>query len=491
MTAARTRLLNSLCRNMVFSSPVFLFLFLPLVLFFTLIFRDRKAQNIVLLLASLLFYAWGETTYVLIMLASILMNYLVGRMIAAGQEQRSRNAALALGIVFNLGLLIFFKYVNFLTGQLNILLTDLAVPTIQLAKVHLPIGISFFTFQSMSYIVDVHRRQVNAQRNPIDLALYIALFPQLIAGPIVRYKDIADQLTERVVKLSLFASGVKRFVIGLAKKVIVANTAAAVADSIFVIPAADIPMDVAWLGIICYTLQIYFDFSGYSDMAIGLGRMFGFKFLENFNFPYIARSIREFWRRWHISLSNWFRDYLYIPLGGSRGSSFATYRNLFIVFLLTGLWHGASWNFILWGLIHGFFLILERLGLGKLLERTWRPIGHFYTILVVVFAWVFFRIEVLNDALTYVGSMVGASAGNGSLYFASFFIDREIVIVLLVGIICSMPIAETLKRIAEKMLFGSKNGLLIAELIGLATLFLFSCMYMASSTYNPFIYFRF
>jgi len=476
---------------MVFSSPVFLFLFLPLVLFFTLIFRDRKAQNIVLLLASLLFYAWGETTYVLIMLASIIMNYLVGRMIAAGQEKRSRNAALALGIVFNLGLLIFFKYANFLTGQLNIMLTDLAVPTIQLAKVHLPIGISFFTFQSMSYIVDVHRRQVNVQRDPIELALYIALFPQLIAGPIVRYKDIADQLTGRVVKLSLFASGVKRFIIGLAKKVIVANTAAAVADSIFAIPVEDIPMDVAWLGIICYTLQIYFDFSGYSDMAIGLGRMFGFQFLENFNFPYIARSIKEFWRRWHISLSNWFRDYLYIPLGGSRGSSFATYRNLLIVFLLTGLWHGASWNFILWGLIHGFFLILERLGLGRLLERAWRPLSHIYTLLVVIFAWVFFRIEVLDDALTYIESMVGASAGNGALYFASFFLDREIIIVLLVGIICSMPIAGTLRSATEKLLFGSKNGLQIAELIGLALLFLFSCMYMASSTYNPFIYFRF
>lgn len=476
---------------MVFSSPVFLFLFLPLTLFFTLVFRARKAQNFVLLLASLLFYAWGETTYVLIMLVSIVLNYLFGMMIGAAQEERPRNTALGLGVFFNLGLLVFFKYANFFTGQMNLLLVELDIPSIELAKVHLPIGISFFTFQSISYIVDVHRRQVNAQRNPLDLALYIALFPQLIAGPIVRYKDVAQQLVGRKLDMALFASGVKRFIIGLAKKVLVANTVGFVADKVFAIPTADVPVDVAWLGIICYSLQIYFDFSGYSDMAIGLGRMFGFRFLENFNFPYVARSIREFWQRWHISLSNWFRDYLYIPLGGNRGGALKTYRNLFLVFLLTGLWHGASWNFILWGLIHGAFLILERIGLGKLLERTWRPIAHLYTLLVVVFAWVFFRVEELPDALTYVQSLLGISRGNGTLYFVEMYLDREIILILILAIVCAAPVQTILRRAFEKLLFGSQKAVVWGEYIGLIVLFLLSCMSLASSTYNPFIYFRF
>jgi len=476
---------------MVFSSPVFLFLFLPAVLLFALIFRENRIQNFVLLIASLLFYAWGETVYVLIMLASIIANYLFGIMIAFTEEKRLRNAALGIGMVFNLGLLVFFKYANFLTDQLDLLFLELSMPQIDLAKVHLPIGISFFTFQSMSYIVDVHRRTVNAQRNPLDLALYIALFPQLIAGPIVRYHDLVDQLKERKLDINLFTSGVKRFVIGLAKKVIVADTAAYVADGIFVIPVSQVPIDVAWLGIICYALQIYFDFSGYSDMAIGLGRMFGFKFLENFNFPYIARSIRDFWRRWHISLSNWFRDYLYIPLGGNRGSTFSTYRNLLIVFFLTGLWHGASWNFIIWGLIHGLFLVIERSGFGKLLDKVWSPIRHLYTLLVVIFAWVFFRVETINEAFIYIQSMVGVSSGNSVLYFASLFLDLEIVIVLAIGTICTMPIAGKLKLMTNRLTGESSNAHNALQFSGLILLCLISCMYLASSTYSPFIYFRF
>lgn len=462
-----------------------------MVLLFTLAFKARKIQNILLLAASLLFYAWGETTYVLIMLASIIANYLFGLMIENSVDERARNASLGIGIIFNLGLLIFFKYANFITGELDVLLIDLSIPPIDLEHVHLPIGISFFTFQSMSYIVDVHRRVVNAQKDPLDLALYIALFPQLIAGPIVRYHDLADQLVSRKVNIALFSSGVKRFIIGLAKKVIVADTAASIADQIFAIPPGQAPMDVAWLGIICYTLQIYFDFSGYSDMAIGLGRMFGFKFLENFNFPYIARSIREFWQRWHISLSNWFRDYLYIPLGGNRNGNFRTYRNLFIVFLLTGLWHGASWSFIVWGLIHGIFLVFEKVGFGKILERMWRPLGHAYTLLVVMLAWVFFRVEALDDALVYISSLVGAIDGNSTLYFADFFLDAEIVVVLALGIVCSAPIAGVLERMTKAITRGENNAYHFLQFSGLIVLFLLSCMYMATSTYSPFIYFRF
>lgn len=476
---------------MVFSSPVFLFLFLPLTLVFTLVFRARKAQNLILLLASLLFYAWGETIYVLIMLASIVMNYLFGVLIDSTEGKRKRNRALGLGVFFNLALLAFFKYANFLTTQANIVLEGMEVPTIELANVHLPIGISFFTFQSISYIVDVHRRQVQAQHNPLDLALYISLFPQLIAGPIVRYKDVAQQLMGRKLDVALFSSGVRRFIIGLAKKVIIANTAAYVADGIFDLPPGQLPAQVAWLGILCYTLQIYFDFSGYSDMAIGLGRMFGFRFLENFNFPYISRSIREFWQRWHISLSNWFRDYLYIPLGGNRGGAMRTYRNLFLVFLLTGLWHGASWNFIVWGLVHGAFLILERIGLGQLLERSWRPIAHLYTLLVVVLAWVFFRVEDLAMAWSYVRSMFGANIGVTHRYHADSFLDREIVLILLLGVLFSMPVRNTLLRWTGKILGGNYAVLQVLQYLALVLLFLTSCMYLASGTYNPFIYFRF
>ena len=348
---------------MVFSSPVFLLVFLPATLFFTLIL-PRRFQNIMLLIASLFFYAWGGVSFSLIIVSSITINYIVGRQIAKREGKKGAKNALILGLVLNLLLLGIFKYANFIIDNLNVVFDWIHLEPVKMNSIYLPIGISFFTFQAISYIVDVYKKKTPAQKNLIDLALYISLFPQLIAGPIVRYHDIAKQLRNRIPGIKKFASGVERFILGLAKKVLIANTFALVADKIFALEIAEMSTSMAWLGAVAYTFQIYFDFSGYSDMAIGLGRMFGFEILENFNFPYISKSIREFWRRWHISLSNWFRDYLYIPLGGNRKTQGRVFLNLLIVFFLTGFWHGAAWNFVIWGLFHGLFLVIERVGFG-------------------------------------------------------------------------------------------------------------------------------
>ena len=345
---------------MVFSSTIFLFFFLPLTLLAYFVVGPR-GRNLILLAASLLFYAWGETVYLLVMLFSIAANYLFGLLIDRARERGSRGGtAFALAVATNLGLLGFFKYANFFVDNLNQVLPVLGLAPMDIGRVHLPIGISFFTFQALSYIIDLYRNETAVQRSLLNFALYKALFPQLIAGPIVRYRDVAREIEQRTVSLDDFASGVQRFIIGLGKKVLIANVMGRAADTIFATPAETLPATLAWTGSIAFMLQIYFDFSGYSDMAIGLGRMFGFHFLENFNYPYIARSVREFWRRWHISLSTWFRDYLYIPLGGNRHGPVRTGANLLLVFLLCGLWHGASWTFLIWGVYHGIFLVLER-----------------------------------------------------------------------------------------------------------------------------------
>lgn len=345
---------------MVFSSTAFLFLFLPIVLVLHFVLRGVRFRNVLLLLASLLFYAWSEQGIVLLLIASIVLNYSFGLGIDRCKDSAQARTLLIAAIAMNLAVLAYFKYTSFLIGNLNWLLAQFHWSEIKAPKIHLPAGISFFTFHAISYIVDIYRRSASAQRNPIKLALYFDFFPQLIAGPIVRYHDIESQLDRRSITLDDVSIGIQRFVIGLAKKMLVANTLAQPADEIFAIAMPQLTPGVAWLGIVCYTLQIYFDFSGYSDMAIGLARVFGFRFLENFNYPYVARSIREFWRRWHISLSNWFRDYLYIPLGGNRCSPRRQYFNLLVVFSLCGLWHGASLNFLIWGLFHGAFLVLER-----------------------------------------------------------------------------------------------------------------------------------
>lgn len=484
---------------MVFSSLVFLFIFLPVVLFFYYIVKE-KYRNTLLLIASIVFFAWGGISYTLILIVSIVTNYLVGLMIAKHLKTRKARYFLWLGVIINLGILGVFKYANFFIENINGLLVDFSLTPIDYQNIVLPVGISFYTFQALSYIVDVYREETKVQKSLTKLALFISLFPQLIAGPIVRYHDINEQLSKRFVNFSKFTEGVERFIIGLGKKVLLANTFALIVDNIFALDPTNLSAGVAWLGIIMYALQIYYDFSGYSDMAIGLGKMFGFDLLENFNFPYISQSIQEFWRRWHISLSSWFRDYLYIPLGGNRVGKFRVYVNLLIVFLLTGFWHGASWNFIVWGLFHGFFLIVERVGFGKLLEKIWRPLRHAYVLFVVLISWVFFRADDLGSAMNYLSVMFGGSPIDSQWWMVSEFFNREVLIAFIVALIGSSTVLLTAQKVYIKLatrLQQKKGWLLIPALteifagLVLIAILLVSIMYLASSSYNPFIYFRF
>jgi alginate O-acetyltransferase complex protein AlgI len=363
---------------------------------------------------------------------------------------------------------------------------------IELPPIALPIGISFITFHALSYVIDIARGASRAQRNPLNLALYIALFPQLVAGPIVRYAHLAPQIATRETTPTSFAVGVRRFIIGLGKKVLIANTLAVPADAIFGLPSTELTFGLSWLGVICYTLQIYFDFSGYSDMAIGLGRMFGFLFLENFDYPYTASSLREFWRRWHISLSTWFRDYLYVPLGGNRRSLPRVYLNLVTVFALCGLWHGAKWGFLVWGLYHGCFLVLERVGLESILERWPAPIRHAYLLIVVAVGWVFFRAESLSMAAAFLAAMAGGAQGSGTQYHPSLYLDAAVILALIAGAIGAMPVLPVLRRRQERSVHVPLRW--AADLTSaalLAGILLMSCMALAAGTYNPFIYYRF
>ena len=487
---------------MVFSSTIFLFLFLPLVLL-AYFLVGRKMRNLLLLAASLAFYAWGETVYVLLMLVSILVNYSFGLLIDRAQNQgKTGKPALVTAVVINLLLLGFFKYADFLVANLNSLLQHLHLNPVAFPDVHLPIGISFFTFQAMSYVIDLYRRESEVQKNPVNIALYIALFPQLIAGPIVRYHDIARQIRTRVTTSADVACGIRRFIIGLGKKVLIANVLGQTADYIFSLPPERLPATLAWFGAVSYTLQIYYDFSGYSDMAIGLGRMFGFHFLENFNYPYVSRSIREFWRRWHISLSTWFRDYLYIPLGGSRGSTFRTYFNLITVFFLCGLWHGASWTFVVWGLYHGFFLIAERTGAGgKILQILPAPVRYLYAMLVVVLGWVIFRSESFSFALAYLRAMF--SPGTPAIYNSQIFLhmNNEFYFTLAAGLIGSVPLFAVLAKkfsaipqVADQGVMSNCLGNPITAMLqvsGLMFVLSYSVASIMGGSYNPFLYFRF
>lgn len=476
---------------MLFSSPLFVFLFLPIVLgcYFLL---PAMLRNLLLVIASLLFYAWGEGVYVIVMIFSLSLNYGFGILIH--EFHRQAKWTMAVAITVNLGMLAFFKYSVFLVQNIEMLLAPLDIKVGTINPVHLPLGISFFTFHSISYLIDIYRKDAPAQKKPIDLALYISFFPQLIAGPIIRYHDISDQLSKRIIGLDDFAVGIRRFIIGLGKKVIIANTLAVPADQIFSIPADQLTTSLAWLGIICYTLQIYFDFSGYSDMAIGLARLFGFHFLENFNYPYISKTIQEFWRRWHISLSNWFRDYLYIPLGGNRVKPWRVYFNLVAVFFLCGLWHGASWNFVIWGMLHGMFLVLERLGLAKFFDNNASWLGHAYALAVVTIGWVFFRSEDVFSALTYLKAMAGFGQGTGIEYHVSLYLTGELALVLVMAVLGAMPLKSSLSglNLADLRPVAQFSHVLPAINIGcLALVFLVSMSYLAAGTYNPFIYFRF
>ena len=396
-------------------------------------------------------------------------------------------------IVANLAVLAIFKYANFATANINALAPILAITPLALASIPLPLGISFFTFHAISYVVDVYKGNAHAERNLPRFALYILLFPQLIAGPIIRWRDIAAQLPARDERFADFAWGVRRFVLGLGKKVLIANTLGAVADRIFGLPAAELTTPLAWLGLVCYTLQIYFDFSGYSDMAIGLMRMFGFRILENFDYPYVSRSIREFWRRWHISLSNWFRDYLYIPLGGNQRGERRAYANLVLVFLLCGLWHGASWPFVLWGVWHGTFLVLERAALDGILRRL-GPFAHLYAMLAVMGGWVLFRCETLAQAGHFYAALAGFGPGDPGRTPVAEFLDPFVAFMLVVGIVFATPLARRVGRWRDEAsaIAGLQGKVALALDMGwIGVVFFLSTAFLAAGTYNPFIYFRF
>lgn len=477
---------------MLFSSPIFIFVFLPIVILLIGLAR-KDIHNILLLIASLVFYAWGGLAQTPIFIGSIVINYFFGLLLHYGGDKRAK-LILASGVIANLLLLGYFKYFNFLMDNINWVVTAGGSQPIEYSAVALPIGISFFTFHAMSYIIDVYRKKVPVQKNFLDLALYISFFPQLIAGPIVRYIDVATQFKQRILSIQKAAEGIQRFIFGLAKKVIIANSMAYLADQVFSTPVDQISPGAAWLGILAYTFQIYFDFSGYSDMALGLAKIFGFNFPENFNYPYVAQSIKEFWRRWHISLSTWFRDFLYIPLGGNKGSTAKTIRNLLIVFFCTGFWHGASWNFVIWGMFHGTFLLIERVGFEKVLEKLWKPVRIGYTLLVVMIGWVFFRADTLTGALDYIGKMSFIGSASGVQVFAWEYLDTKTVFILLFATIYSFRI---FRRIIEFFQLKGENSEMYKAafysgkfVIGMFLLFI-TISYLAASTYNPFIYFRF
>ena len=476
---------------MVFSSVVFLGLFFPAT-FFIYCLVSARWRNALLALASIVFYAWGEPRYVIVMLASVSINFSLAHLIE--RAKRRRELILSAAIAFNLLLLGVFKYGSFLVDNINGLLAPLGVPSLILNPIALPIGISFYTFHAISYLVDIYRRNAKPNRSLVDYSLYIMLFPQLVAGPIIRYKDIHTQLAQRTSTIDDINAGIVRFAMGLAKKVLVANQLGLVADAGFNVPATQIGPVVAWVSLACYTLQIYFDFSGYSDMAIGLARMFGFRFPENFNYPYTATSIQDFWRRWHISLSTWFRDYVYIPLGGNRRGERRTLLNLWIVFLLTGLWHGAAWNFVIWGAVHGFFLMIERLAAHSRAQLNVPVVvRRIYTVLVVMLAWVFFRASSLDQAVQFLQALAGHWPKAQWSVSAEQICSNQIGVLMIAAVLLAGGIYPRLvritrglwERLAERSLDGWARAAMVAPAL------ILSSMSIALGQYNPFIYFRF
>ena len=471
---------------MVFTSAFFLFLFFPVVLI-GYYFINPKLRNFWLFFCSLWFYAWSGVYYTIILLISTVMNYIFGVLLS---RLKCRKKVLVCSIIYNLSVLCFFKYYAFILFNVQKVF-QLFIPTfnVKIPTITLPIGISFFTFQIMSYIIDLYRGEIKVQKSFINLGLYIFLFPQMIAGPIVRYINIEREIYERKSVTKEIDEGLKRFITGLGKKVIIANTMGSWANYVFNLSNNNLNTPVAWLGIFSYTLQIYFDFSGYSDMAIGLGKIFGFHFLENFNYPYISESIQEFWKRWHISLSQWFKDYLYIPLGGNRKGKMRTYINSFIVFFLTGLWHGASWNFIFWGLFHGTFLIVEKTKFKNLLKKIPKFFRHIYTLMIIMIGWVFFRIEGFFNALKYLKRLFIFDFNNLEYFYLVLDIWKIIILIFAV-LFCFPSISIIKKNIIRKKI---KNGIMyeiMADTIYLI-LFLLSICFIFASDFNPFLYFRF
>ena len=467
---------------MVFSSILFMFIYLPIVLAVYYIV-PVKWRNPWLFVVNLIFYGWGEPVYIVLMLFSIVVNYISGIYVGKYREDNKSKAktVLVLNIIINLALLMFFKYYDLFANTLRLIP---GLDFIHPLGIALPIGISFYTFQTMSYPIDIYRGDSHVQKNFVSFGTFVALFPQLIAGPIIRYKDVATQLDFRAKSPDQFASGVRRFTIGLAKKVLVANNIGKLWDTYSVMASSDLTFVGSWIGIVAFSLQIYFDFSGYSDMAIGLGRMIGFEFMENFNYPYISKSVTEFWRRWHISLGTWFRDYVYIPLGGNRKGKYRQLLNITIVWALTGFWHGANWTFMLWGLYYAAFLIFEKLYWLKVLDKAPKFIGHVYTVIVAICGWVLFQLSSLSECGKYYKAMFGF--GNGGFiaptdayYFASF------VFIFIIAVIACTPLAKNLfNRLPDKFKSVATPVLVVLTLVVCTA-------YLVDATYNPFLYFRF
>lgn len=469
--------------KLVFSSIIFLFMFLPLAVI-TYYVAPKSWRNMVILILSLVFYAWGEPVYVFLMIGSIVVDYFGGILIQSNRKDKGKQRFIFVTIiVLNLSVLVFFKYYGFIIANINSILGT----SLQIRELPLPLGISFYTFQLISYVADVYMAKVKAQKNIINFGAYIAMFPQLVAGPIVQYSDIEEQLNNREESIYKFGEGTERFICGLGKKVLLANNLGLIWREIKVIPTGELSVITAWIGIIAFTLQIYFDFSGYSDMAIGLGKIMGFEFLENFKHPYMSRSISEFWRRWHISLGSWFRDYIYIPLGGNRRGLAIQFRNIIIVWFATGLWHGASWNFIIWGLYFGALIFVEKLFLGKILDKVPAVIAHAYTLVLVVVSWVFFEAVTVDGALDYIKVMFGLG-GNHILDGMARYTLRTNFVVLVLGIVAATPIIRSLiNKLKTKHEF---NGVVAVVLCNLTVLFV-ATVYLVSESYNPFLYFRF
>ena len=487
---------------MVFSSSIFLFYFLPvfLVVYFLV---GRKFKNGVALLASLLFYGFGSPKFLLVLLASIVIDYFLVRQLSKSEAPKRRKLFLVFSVILNLGLLAYFKYANFFIENFNALLSAFGSSPMRWTKVVLPIGISFFTFQKMSYTIDVYRKTSAPLKSIADYALFIMLFPQLIAGPIVRYNEIADQITDRRANETTDNRilGFYRFVLGLSKKMLIANILAEYVDQVFALPTTEIGLSTAWLGILAYTFQIYFDFSGYSDMAIGIGRMIGFKFPENFNNPYISRSVTEFWKRWHITLGRWMMDYLYIPLGGNRKGKERTYLNLWIVFFLSGLWHGAAWTFVAWGAYHGLFICIDKLlsGKHKVKSEELKVKSSFFTFhstlltfLIVMIGWVLFRSDTIGYAVQYVGAMFGANGSSPALFVNSQFVTTLIIAAFFsfIGLIPSANLKSKLEKLSTFHFSLSTSRCLLVGLV-IILLLVLSASFILKGSFNPFIYFRF
>lgn len=473
---------------MVFSSPIFLFMFLPLVFVINKLLPVHF-RNAFLIIASLVFYAWGEPVYILLMLASVGMNYVLALLMGTREKRDAQKIIfLIICVVFNVGMLFVFKYANFFIDNVNLIFGS----GIEIPIIRLPIGISFFTFQAMSYSIDVYRGGTKPQKNPANVLLYISFFPQLIAGPIVLYSDIEKQILKRTESMEKTVAGLKRFTVGMGKKVLIANTMAVVADDVFALSGAQVNAPIAWLGAITYALQIYFDFSGYSDMAIGLAKILGFELKENFNYPYTADSIKNFWRRWHISLSTWFKEYLYIPLGGNRKGTVRTAVNLLIVFFCTGIWHGAQWTFVVWGFYHGLFIMLERIGVIRPERWKWKGFRYIYTLWVAVSAFVIFRAETIGQGFDMIYKMLfGWTMTPEALSFLARSMTASVIFFLIIGVVGATHWPKKwVALVAQKTAAFPVAQESISMLMAITVLGL-SILSLSSSAYNPFIYFRF